>query len=174
MLTNFIYAKSKAMFEERLDMPNEVPDDAIVFIEDTKEIWTHGHYYGCLEDLATKQDTLISGTNIKTINGESILGEGNIVVNVDTSNLATKEELATLQNEVIANEEVTAAALNDLNNRLGKLAENVQGETVTKEDFETAVDNVNNTILENEEITAAALVDLNTRLAALEAAIVNL
>jgi hypothetical protein len=38
MLTNFIYAKSKAMFEERLDMPNEVPDEAIVFIEDTKEI----------------------------------------------------------------------------------------------------------------------------------------
>lgn len=29
-------------------------------------------------DLLTKQDTLISGTNIKTINNESILGEGNI------------------------------------------------------------------------------------------------
>ena len=35
MLTNFIYAQSKAMFEERLA---EVPNDAIVFIEDTKEI----------------------------------------------------------------------------------------------------------------------------------------
>ena len=30
--------------------------------------------------LATKQDTLISGTNIKTINGESILGQGNIEI----------------------------------------------------------------------------------------------
>lgn len=29
--------------------------------------------------LATKQDTLISGTNIKTINGESLLGNGNII-----------------------------------------------------------------------------------------------
>lgn len=28
--------------------------------------------------LATKQDTLVSGTNIKTVNGESILGSGNI------------------------------------------------------------------------------------------------
>jgi hypothetical protein len=37
MLTNFVYAKSKAMFEERLDNA-EVPNDAIVFIEDTKEI----------------------------------------------------------------------------------------------------------------------------------------
>lgn len=47
MLTNFVYAKSKAMFEERLNMPNEVPDEAIVFIEDTKEIWTHGAYFDC-------------------------------------------------------------------------------------------------------------------------------
>ena len=77
MLNNFIYAQSKAMFEERL---HEVPNDAIVFIEDTKEIWTHGHYFGCLEDLATKQDILISGTNIKTINGESILGSGDIEI----------------------------------------------------------------------------------------------
>lgn len=29
---------------------------------------------------STKQDTLVSGTNIKTINGESILGEGNITI----------------------------------------------------------------------------------------------
>lgn len=29
-------------------------------------------------DLSTKQDTLVSGTNIKTVNGESILGSGNI------------------------------------------------------------------------------------------------
>ena len=44
MLNNFIYAQSKAMFEERLA---EVPNDAIVFIEDTKEIWTHGTYFDC-------------------------------------------------------------------------------------------------------------------------------
>ena len=42
MLNNFIYAQSKAMFEERL---HKVPNDAIVFIEDTKEIWNHGHYF---------------------------------------------------------------------------------------------------------------------------------
>lgn len=33
------------------------------------------------EMLNQKQDTLVSGENIKTINGESILGEGNLVVN---------------------------------------------------------------------------------------------
>ena len=30
--------------------------------------------------VATKQDTLVSGTNIKTINNESILGSGNITI----------------------------------------------------------------------------------------------
>lgn len=31
-------------------------------------------------DMSTKQDTLVSGTNIKTINGSSLLGSGNIVI----------------------------------------------------------------------------------------------
>ena len=103
---------------------------------------------GIEQQIAAKQEQLVSGTNIKTINGESILGEGNIEIkaDIDTSTLATKEELATLQNEVIANEEVAAAALNDLNNRLGMLAENVQGETVTKEEFETAVSDLNESL----------------------------
>ena len=34
--------------------------------------------YATTTDLATKQDELVSGTNIKTINNESILGSGNI------------------------------------------------------------------------------------------------
>lgn len=36
--------------------------------------------YATIEQLNGKQDTLISGTNIKTINGASILGEGNITI----------------------------------------------------------------------------------------------
>ena len=36
--------------------------------------------------LSSKQDTLVSGTNIKTINGESILGSGNLVIQSGTSN----------------------------------------------------------------------------------------
>lgn len=44
MLNNFIYAKLKSLFEEKL-AANEVPQEAIVFIEDTKEIWNHGTYF---------------------------------------------------------------------------------------------------------------------------------
>lgn len=73
------------------------------------------------QELSSKQDTLVSGTNIKTVNGQSILGEGNIEIQgsgegiadapndgskyvrqngnwvkettVDTSTFATKDEL---------------------------------------------------------------------------------
>jgi hypothetical protein len=41
MLENFIHARKKSLFESALNN-GEVPDEAIAFIEDTKEIWTHG------------------------------------------------------------------------------------------------------------------------------------
>lgn len=44
MLSNFIYAKTKALFEEKLNA-GEILDEAVVFIEDTREIWNHGKYF---------------------------------------------------------------------------------------------------------------------------------
>lgn len=53
--------------------------------------------------LSSKQDTLVSGTNIKTINGETILGEGDITIQgggtVDTAMSDTSENA--VQNKVI-------------------------------------------------------------------------
>lgn len=45
--------------------------------------------------ISYKQDRLVSGQNIKTINGQDILGEGNIeiVSEVDLTNYYTKEEI---------------------------------------------------------------------------------
>lgn len=40
-------------------------------------------------DLASKQDTLVSGTNIKTINGESILGTGDITIGDNGETVST-------------------------------------------------------------------------------------
>lgn len=52
MLNNFIYAKTKDLFLEKLNA-GEVLDEAIVFIEDTKEIWNHGTYFvGSSADLS--------------------------------------------------------------------------------------------------------------------------
>lgn len=57
--------------------------------------------------VATKQDTLVSGTNIKTINGQSVLGAGNIeiqgggTITVDSELSTTSEN--PVQNKVITN-----------------------------------------------------------------------
>lgn len=66
-----------AEFERQLAAGN-ILDYSIVFIQDAKKIWNRGTYYDCNSDI--KQDALVSGTNIKTINGESILGSGNIEI----------------------------------------------------------------------------------------------
>lgn len=68
MLNNFIYAQTKDLFLEALGAGN-VLDEAIVFIEDTREIWNHGHYFGQdsqrfkeLEDDLSKYLPLSGGT----------------------------------------------------------------------------------------------------------------
>lgn len=101
-------------------------------------------YYDRLNDEThrlddAKQDKLVSGTNIKTINSQSLLGEGNIEITVegggitdapndgklygrkseqwtevvipDTSNLATKAELGTKLDTSTYNEEKATFAL---------------------------------------------------------------
>ena len=60
--------------------------------------------YATTAQLNGKQDTLVSGTNIKTVNGNSLLGEGNILiksVDVDSALSTTSEN--PVQNKVITN-----------------------------------------------------------------------
>lgn len=68
--------------------------------------------------LASKQDTLVSGTNIKTINNESILGEGNITIEGGVSESVFTSYSAATDARISEDEEVTAAALNALNDGL--------------------------------------------------------
>ena len=51
--------------------------------------------YATTTQLNSKQDTLVSGTNIKTINGNSILGSGDLAITTDLSNYYTKTEIDT-------------------------------------------------------------------------------
>lgn len=46
-----------------------------------------------------KQDTLVSGTNIKTVNGESLLGSGNIVAGDPNAVKYTEQSLTSSQQE---------------------------------------------------------------------------
>lgn len=45
MRENFIYARTKNAFLQQLNAGNII-EDAIVFIEDSQEVWTHGMYFG--------------------------------------------------------------------------------------------------------------------------------
>lgn len=63
--------------------------------------------YASKTELEEKQDTLVSGTNIKTINGQSVIGSGNIeiqgggTITVDSALSTTSEN--PVQNKVITN-----------------------------------------------------------------------
>ena len=106
MLENFIYSKTRALFEAQLNAGN-VLDEAIVFIEDTKEIWNHGTYFDCstvdISNLATKAEiptktsqltndsgyiTSVSaaGTSLGTVKsgGDVTISGGVITVNDDS------------------------------------------------------------------------------------------
>lgn len=78
MLNNFIYAQTKELFLEALNARN-ILDEAIVFIEDTKEIWNRGHYFG--------------GSNGSEINPE-IISELQTAIAALQSNKTDKSELA--------------------------------------------------------------------------------
>ena len=108
---------------------------------------------------STKQDTLVSGTNIKTINGETLLGEGNITIQGGSGGGMTEDD-----------ELLLSTALTDLNDRkidASEVKSNYQrkGDYATKdyvttalEPYETKLDEIN-----TEEVTAYALNDLNNK-----------
>lgn len=83
-----------------------IDTDIIATKEDLADYQPVGDY-ATKTELASKQDTLVSGTNIKTINGQTLLGEGNIeiqgggTITVDSALSTTSEN--PVQNKVITN-----------------------------------------------------------------------
>lgn len=58
--------------------------------------------------VASKQDTLVSGQNIKTINGQSVLGEGNIAIQ-GGGTITVDSELSTTSENPVQNKVITNA-----------------------------------------------------------------
>lgn len=72
-------------------------------IQDTKDL--SSIIASIEQQIAGKQDKLVSGTNIKTINGQSLLGSGNITIeggNGSTNGISMKVEYITPTNSSIA------------------------------------------------------------------------
>lgn len=108
MLENFIYAKEKSLFEEKLNN-GEVLDEAIVFIEDTKEIWNHGTYFdgstfdpSNIEESIAKLEKFI-GTDVanrlSTLEGASLDKETAQITYQPIGDYATKEDIKSLNNK---------------------------------------------------------------------------
>jgi len=135
-----------ARTDNTVDMThNHINDSSVHVTSDEKSTWD------------AKQDALVSGTNIKTINNESILGSGNITIE-GGGRMTEDDEL------------LLSTALVDLNDRkidASEVKSNYQrkGDYATKdyvatalEPYETKLDEIN-----TEEVTAYALNDLNSR-----------
>ena len=54
------------------------------------------------QDISTKQSTLVSGTNIKTINGQSILGPGNLSGGIEFTVISTPTTLVDKQGVIVS------------------------------------------------------------------------
>lgn len=90
--------KSTPIYIMRNDVENVTGGDNETYITEA-ELNSKLSDYPTIDEvgaqLSTKQDNLISGDNIKTINGESVLGSGNleITADVDLSDYYTKGEM---------------------------------------------------------------------------------
>ena len=70
-LGNVTTSEELANKEDKLNKTNSYTESSTITYPNTKAL---------VDGLATKQNTLVSGTNIKTINGTSILGSGDLTI----------------------------------------------------------------------------------------------
>lgn len=135
-----------------------------------------------------KQDALVSGTNIKTINNESILGSGNITIQGGGSSYTAGDNI-NITNDVISvdiddEKKVIASALVELHNDKAdknqlnnyQLKGNYVEQSAVDASIAAAVANYRTEAeaINVEKVDAAAFNDLDKRLTALETAVGNI
>ena len=111
-------------------------------------------------ELATKQDTLVSGTNIKTINGTSLLGSGDITIeggsgNVDLTDYYTKSETNALVNPKLSQVTLTQAEYDALQTKennvlyiISDASTTDSSDYYTKAEIDSMIGGVSSTITE--------------------------
>ena len=118
--------------------------------------------YATTTQLNSKQDTLVSGQNIKTINGQSVIGEGNIYIKeggtID-SELSTDSENA-VQNKVITNALNDKASKTELSNVSTSKAN--KADVYTKQEIDDKFTNAQSQINQVSTDTAANNAEIQT------------
>lgn len=84
-----------------------------------------------------------------------------------------EEAVAAINATIVENEEIIAAAFNDVNERINAISENVGGTTVTKEELESTVETINQTISDNKSATDTAIEGLETSIGNVDAKFAN-
>ena len=149
---------------------NQTDDSAVDYIKNKPTIPDTSDF-ATKTELNAKQDTLVSGTNIKTINNESILGSGNIEIQGGGGGMDEDTEL------------LISSALVDLNDRkidATEVKENYQKKgdyaTNAKVDTKANISDVptNTDYEEAQKITSWSLNDLNKKIVELEARVAQL
>ena len=138
-------------------------------------------------ELANKQDELVAGVNLKTINGESLLGSGNIAIiggeggDIDLSNYATLIDLAQKQDLLVSGTNIKTVNGQSL---LGNGNIEIEGGDVdlnnyyTKSEVDGKIPTVptNVSAFTNDAgyITNAALSDINQNITNLQESVTNI
>ena len=99
---------------------------------------------GLSEALAQKQDLLNSGVNIKTINGESILGPGNMIIDGGGSTISVDTEMSDTSENPVQNKVITQAISGFITNSVDDLINYyLKSETYNKTEVDSLIAAVN-------------------------------
>ena len=103
--------KTIELTQAEYDALAEIDPNAFYVISDAEGVDLSNYYTKTEVDsaLSGKQETLVSGTNIKTINNTSILGSGNIDIQGGGGSVTVDSELSTTSENPVQNKVITNA-----------------------------------------------------------------
>lgn len=115
---------------------------------DLSQYWTSAQTNSAItEAVSGKQDTLISGTNIKTINNESILGSGNI--DIQGGGVSVVQTTGTSTTDVMSQDAVTT----QLNGKGDAIGLDMVGSPRKKVTFQLKSGGTNGTTISSRDLT---------------------
>lgn len=87
--------------------PDDNKNGLYLLLDDDYSLTSNWKFIGSDVDLSSKQDVLVSGQNIKTINGNSILGSGNLEIQGGGSAVTVDDTLSTTSTNPVQNKVIT-------------------------------------------------------------------
>lgn len=87
--------------------PEDSKNGLYLLLDDDYRSTSNWKFIGSDVDLSSKQDVLVSGQNIKTINGNSLLGSGNLQIQVEGHSITVDDTLSTTSTNPVQNKVIT-------------------------------------------------------------------